>query len=47
MSEVLGISLLSSVSFLSIPNNSEMLAPLLDNKESLEFISTFMEDARP
>lgn len=37
----------SWVLFLNIPNDSEILASLLDNKKSLEFISTFMDNARP
>lgn len=36
----------SWVLFLNIPNDSEILASLLD-KKSLEFISTFMDNARP
>lgn len=47
MSDVFEISAFSFVSFLNIPNDSEILASLLDNKKSSGFRSTFVEDTGP
>lgn len=47
MPDVFGILAFSFVSFLNIPNDSERLASLLDNKKGSGFRSTFVEDTRP